>query len=68
MPKKGGNQFYRDKTDYSKFCVSLCGAPITDRDVDYRTAGTKVFQKWNADHQGETCAQCLALRAEGNQS
>lgn len=57
MPRKGGNSFYRDKTDYSKFAVTLCGAPITDRDVDYFTANTKRFRTsgWPV---------CLACRAK----
>ncbi len=58
MPRKGGNSFYRDKNDYTKFCVTLCGAPVTDKDVDYRTAGTKKFRAggWGV------CIQCLATR------
>lgn len=62
MPRKGGNSFYRDKTDYSRFCVTLCGADVTDRDVDYRTAGTKSFAKWDSVNGG-TCEQCKAMRA-----
>lgn len=60
MPRKGGNSFYRDKNDYSKFCVTLCGAAITDRDVDFRTAGTKKFRAdgWAA----KTCPTCMTLR------
>lgn len=58
MPKKGGNSFYRDNTDYSRFAATLCGAEVTDRDVDYRYAGTKAFSV-----HGGTCELCKALRA-----
>ena len=64
VPRKGGNNFYRDKNDYSRFAASLCGAAITDRDVDYLQAGTKLFAKWSDEHQGETCEQCLTLRGK----
>lgn len=56
MPRKGGNSFYRDKNDYTKFCVTLCGAPVTDKDVDFRTAGTKKFQAGN----WPVCEHCTA--------
>jgi hypothetical protein len=60
MPRKGGNSFYRDKTDYSKFVKTLCGAPVTDRDVDYFTAGTKKFigGGW------PVCQSCMDKRQE----
>jgi hypothetical protein len=61
LPRKRGNSFYRDKTDYSKYAVTLCGQPITDKDVDYFTAGTKKFR----DSNWPVCAECVALRAEG---
>ena len=59
MPRKRGNSFYRDKNDYSKYAVSLCGAPITDQDVDFFTAGTKKFRAggW------PTCPACVAKRS-----
>jgi len=44
MPRKGGNSFYRDKTDYTAYAKTLCGAAVTDKDVDLRTASTKKFQ------------------------
>lgn len=58
LPPKGGNSFYRDNNDYSKFAVSLCGAPITDKDIDYRLAGTKKFKSsgW------PVCMDCKAKR------
>jgi hypothetical protein len=58
MPRKGGNSFYRDKNDYTKFCVSLCGAPVTDKDIDFFTAGTKKFKTGN----WPTCPDCVRLR------
>ena len=60
MPRKGGNSFYRDKNDYSKFCVTLCGEPSTDRDTDYATANTKKFR--NAMAQWDVCTRCLAAQ------
>jgi hypothetical protein len=60
MPKRRGNSFYRDKRDLSKFAVTLCGAPITDRDVDYATANTKKFRA--AGHP--VCAACIAKQDE----
>jgi hypothetical protein len=60
MPLVGGNSFYRDKTDYSHHAMTLCGAPITGKDVDFRTAGTKTFRSEN----WPTCPACVAIRAE----
>ncbi len=54
MPRKGGSSFYRDKNDYTKFCVTLCGAPVTDQDVDYATANTKKFRAGGWD----VCVAC----------
>ncbi len=59
MPPKRGNSFYRDKTDYSKYALSLCGAPITPKDVDYRTAGTKKFL---FEYATQVCQTCLEVR------
>lgn len=55
MPRKGGNSFYRDKNDYTKFCQTLCGEPVTDKDIDFRTANTKKFLAggW------PTCDKCM---------
>lgn len=60
MPRKGGNSFYRDKNDYSRFAVTLCGEPITDRDVDYVYGGTKKFRA--AAGKWDVCVRCLASR------
>jgi hypothetical protein len=49
MPKRRGNSFYRDKRDLSKFAVTLCGAPITEK---FRAAGHPV------------CAACIAKQDE----
>jgi hypothetical protein len=64
MPRKRGNSFYRDTNDYSKFAVTLCGAPVTEYDVDFATAGTKTFRVWVAKNTGEqpVCATCLTQR------
>lgn len=68
LPPKGGNSFYRDKSDRTKFSVSVCGAPITSNDVDFRTAGTKRFlnsdfAKGSADFTARNiptcCTDCL---------
>lgn len=60
MPRKGGSSFYRDKNDYTKFCVTLCGEPITDKDTDFAFAGTKKFRAAIADW--DVCVRCLAAR------
>lgn len=56
MPRKGGNNFYRDKNDYSKFALTFCGAPVTNKDIDFQTANTKKFKAsgWLV------CAECKA--------
>ena len=59
LPRKGGNAFYRDTT--VRQAHTLCGAAVTDRDVDYRYAGTKVFGHWAASGD-RACAACVALR------
>lgn len=60
LPRKGGNSFYRDKNDYSRYAATLCGAPVTDKDIDYFTAGTKKFlaSDWALK---QTCGKCLDL-------
>lgn len=60
MPRKGGNSFYRDKTDYTRFCKTLCGAAVTDRDVDYATANTKKFRT----SEWPVCAACRTVQDE----
>lgn len=60
MPRKGGNNFYRDKNDYTKFCVTLCGAAITDKDIDYATANTKKFRASNFP----ICQACIDKQNE----
>ena len=43
LVRKGGNQFYKD---YSiRKSETLCGAKVTDKDVDFRTGKTKSFKK-----------------------
>jgi hypothetical protein len=59
MPHKGGNSFYRDKNDYTRFALTLCGAPVTDQDVDLRTATTKKFKAGN----WPVCADCTKAAA-----
>lgn len=61
MPPRRGSSFYRDKNDYSKYAVTLCGAPITDRDVDFRTAGTKKFTA--GVYAWSLCVDCACRRA-----
>ncbi len=55
LPRKGGNSFYRDKNDYTRYALTLCGEPVTDKDVDWRTANTKKFRAagW------PVCAGCI---------
>ena len=58
MPRKGGNSFYRDKNDYTKFVRTLCGVPVTEWDVDYRSANTAKFRTsgW------PICLKCLRVQ------
>jgi hypothetical protein len=64
LPRRGGNSFYRDTRDFTRYAATLCGAPVTSEDTDFRSAGTKVWQKWAlAPDAGQSvCATCLALR------
>ena len=60
LPPKGGNSFYRDTRVHES--KTLCGAPVTDRDVDHRYGGTKVFAKWVASSDGRACPKCCDER------
>lgn len=60
--RKRGNSFYRDTTVYAT--TTLCGAHVTDRDVDFRYGGTKRFTKWALDQPG-VCPECLHKRSAG---
>ncbi len=56
LPSKKGNSFYRETT--VRQAHTLCGAAVTDCDVDYRYGGTKVF----AQSATPACRACVALR------
>lgn len=58
LPRKGGNSFYRDTRIFDT--VTLCGAPVTDRDVDYTTANTKRFRA----SDWPVCAECRIKQDE----
>lgn len=60
LPRRRGNSFYRDKRDLSAHVKTFCGAPVTDRDLDLRWAGTKKTQKWFRDnhHTATLCPGC----------
>lgn len=62
LPPKRGNSFYRDKTDYTKFALTLCGAAVTDRDIDWQYAGTKKCQEAMRKAQWPVCEICAKLR------
>jgi hypothetical protein len=53
LAPKGGNNFYRDKSE--RQAATLCGAPATDKDVDIRTASRGIY--WLDDRR-----PCLACR------
>lgn len=62
LRKLGGNQFYKDNS--IRKAETLCGAEVTDRDVDFKTGGTKSFKKW-AIRDRFVCEECLKLRMKG---
>lgn len=51
MPRRRGNSFYRDKRDLSQFAATLCGAPITDRDLMIRDVPRAVRTNWPVCHE-----------------
>lgn len=57
-PRVGGSVYYRDKNDRTLSVRTLCGAPVTDKDVDYATANTKKFRVsgWPC------CLECLQIQ------
>jgi len=57
MPRRGGSQWYRDKRDFSQFAKTVCGAPITDRDVTFHHGATKKFQRY-----ADACSECVTRR------
>ena len=64
LPRRGGSQWYRDQRDLSAFTRTMCGAPITDRDVNWNYGRTKKFAAF-----GGACPSCLnAVRAQMGQS
>ena len=65
LPRRGGNSFYRDKRVFET--RTLCGAPVTDRDVDHRYAGTKKFNAWRAKYPATVCDACMQARLGGAQ-
>lgn len=59
LPRKGGNSFYRDKNDYTKFAKTLCGAPVTEYDTNLRDVTTKKAQAYYATSDRFTvCVAC----------
>jgi hypothetical protein len=50
LPRKRGNNFYRD--DNPRTPHTLCGAPVTDKDVN----DTKGGLEWLRTHNG--CNEC----------
>ena len=61
QPRRGGNQFYRDKRVFDAF--TLCGAAVTDHDRSIRDVNTKLFQcehkVWEAREGWTGCPDCL---------
>jgi hypothetical protein len=61
LPRRGGNSFYRDTRDFSHLAATFCGAPVTDKDMDIRTAGTKRFRALVQRGEWAICGECLRL-------
>lgn len=59
LAKRGGNQFYRDRS--IREAGTLCGEPVTINDIPFK--GT-VDRSWLANHFPgfEPCSKCLAIR------
>ncbi len=55
LPRRGGNNFYKDNRVFET--ATLCGAPVTDKDVLFQHAGYKNQQVWL---EANCCAACLA--------
>lgn len=53
MPRRRGSYWYRDTNDYSKFAQTLCGAPMTDKDMAIRDAPKAERTGW------PVCRACL---------
>lgn len=53
LPRKGGNQFYRDNAP--RVAKTLCGAPVTDHDNRFA---------WHPFPAGDyvPCEQCVEIR------
>lgn len=61
-PPKRGNQWYRDRSIPAAH--TLCGAPLTDRDLSLREARFKCVQAWCRQHACPICME-IALRGRG---
>lgn len=57
LPRRRGNSFYKDRRDLARFAATLCGAAVTDRDWDVRSARAKRNAAMAAI---EVCPACLA--------
>lgn len=60
-PRRRGNQWYRDNDCPPAY--TLCGAPVTDRDLSLFEARTKRLRKWCEEH---VCPACMALAIRGS--
>ena len=63
LPRKGGNSFYKDRGVRQAY--TLCGAPVTDRDWDLRTALAK---KHREQAERECCPTCLGTARAGSEA
>lgn len=60
MTPRGGNSFYRDKSE--RKTETFCGAPVTGYDIRWNERGAV----WNRSdfERFEPCAECLKVRAK----
>lgn len=60
LPTRKGNSFYRDKTDYSRFVSTYCGADVTAYDVNRNNVATKKARAFYEKNGGnwQLCHDC----------
>lgn len=59
LPKRRGNQFYRDKRDFADFDATVCGAAVTEYDQPHNRPNR--MQDWYDAHyevERTACKQC----------
>ncbi len=59
IPRRRGNDRYLDRSDRTSSAATLCGAEVTDQDVDARSAEAAARKGW------PVCADCLRIARKG---